>query len=165
MHITKIQSNNTLVKQQTPSFNGLWGYKPPLQMRNYSENGDRKFLPRGMELFIIDRFYPFADDSKEIIEKEMNEASKKGYVSRDTRMVPISKTKIILEKALPFTRAEYLAYKSKNMQSNIIELSATDKKIENVLGQLMNGLSSYTNEYKNPTFKEKLMLVLRKFVK
>ena len=165
MYITKIQSNNILVKQQTPSFNGLWGYKPPLQMRSCSESGDRKFLPRGMELFIVDRFYPFADDSKEIIAEEMNEASKKGYVFRDTKMVPLSKTKTILEKALPFTRAEYLAYKSKNMQSNIIELSATDKKIENVLEQLMNGLSSYKNEYKNPTFKEKLMLVLRKFVK
>jgi hypothetical protein len=167
MHITKIQSNNTLVRQQTPSFNGLWGYKPynkPL-MRGCSENGYNSSLPRGMELFKIDRFYPFADDSKEIIVKEMDEALTKGYVSRGTKRVPLSKTDTIIENALPFTRAEYLAYKSKNMQSNIIKLSATDKKIENFLEDLMNGLSSYKNEYKNPTFKEKLLLVLHKFVK
>lgn len=167
MHITKIQSNNTLVRQQTPSFNGLWGYKPynkPL-MRGCSENGYNSSLPRGMELFKIDRFYPFADDSKEIIVKEMNEALTKGYVSRGTKRVPLSKTDTIIENALPFTRAEYSAYKSKNMQSNMIKLSATDKKIENFLEDLMNGLSSYKNEYKNPTFKEKLLLVLHKFVK
>ena len=167
MHIKKIQSNDALVKQQAPSFNGLWGYKPyniPL-MRVDSENGYRYSLPRGMELFKIDRFYPFADDSKEIIDKEMNEASTKGYVSRGTKKVPLSKKGTIIEKSLPFTRVEYLAYKSKNMQCNIIELSVTDKKIENFLEELMNGLSSYKNEYKNPTFKEKLLLALRKFVK
>ena len=51
------------------------------------------------------------------------------------------------------------------MQSKIIELSAAEKKVENFLEPLMKGLSSYKNQYKNPTFKEKLMVALRKCVK
>ena len=160
--------NNTLVNQQTPAFNGLWGFKTynkqPVR-EGFSTHGYRNSLPRCMELYQIDRFYPFADDSKEIIDKEMNEALKKGFVSRGTEKVPFSKTGAILEEALPFTRAEYMAYKSKNMQSKIIELSAVEKKVENFLEPLMKGLSSYKNKYKNPTLKEKLMITLRKYMK
>ncbi|MBQ8167865.1 hypothetical protein IJZ97_00400 [bacterium] len=70
-----------------------------------------------------------------------------------------------LEKTLPFTRSEYLRYKSKNMQSKIFELSTTDKKIEFFLEPLMKGLSSYKNQYKEATSAEKLKLVLRRCVK
>ena len=159
--------NNSLTNQQTPAFKGLWGFqtynKQPV--RDGFGNGYRNSLPRGMELYQIDRFYPFADDSKEVIDKEMNESLMKGFVSRSEEKIPFSKTGVTLEKALPFTRAEYSAYKSKNMQSKIIELSAAEKKVENFLEQLMKGLSSYKNQYKNPTFKEKLMVALRKCVK
>lgn len=150
------------------SFNGLWGFKTynkqPVR-EGFSTHGYRNSLPTGLELFQIDRFYPFADDSKEVIEKEMNEALKKGFVSRGTEKVPFSKSGVILEEVLPFTRAEYMAYKSKNMQSKIIELTAVEKNIENFLVPLMKGLSSYKNQYKEATFVDKFKFALRKCIK
>lgn len=151
----------------TTSFGGLWGFKtynkPPA--RDGFGNGYRNTLPITLELFQIDKFYPFADDSKEVIEKEMNECLNNGFVNRGQEKIPFSKTGISQEKALPFTRSEYLAYKSKNMQSKIIELSAVEKKIENFLEPLMKGLSSYKNQYKEATFVEKFKFALRKCVK
>ena len=150
------------------SFNGLWGFKTyekqPLK-ENFSSHGYRNNLPRGVELFQIDKFYPFADDSKEAIEKEMKACLNKGFISRGNEKVPFSKTGVTLEKALPFTRAEYLAYKSKNMQSKIVGLSAAEKNIEYYLEFLMKGLSSYKNQYKEATLLEKIKFVLLKFLK
>ena len=159
--------NNSLANQQPLAFKGLWGFQTYNKqlVRDGFGNGYRNSLPRVMELYQINRFYPFADDSKEVIEKEMNAALKRGFVSRGEEKIPFSKTGTTLEKALPFSRAEYMAYKSKNMQSKIIELSAAEKKVENFLEPLIKGLSSYKNQYKNPTFKEKLMVALRKCVK
>ena len=85
--------NNSLTNQQTPAFKGLWGFqtynKQPV--RDGFGNGYRNSLPRGMELFQIDRFYPFADDSREVIDKEMNESLMKGFVSRSEEKIPFSK--------------------------------------------------------------------------
>ena len=47
------------------------------------------------------------------------------------------------------------------MQSKIIELTPVEKEIEYFLEPLMRGLSSYKNQYKNPTFKEKVLALLR----
>ena len=147
---------------------GLWGFKTyekqPLK-ENFSSHGYRNNLPRGVELFQIDRFYPFADDSKEAIEKEMKACLNKGFISRGNEKVPFAKTGVTLEKALPFTRAEYLAYKSKNMQSKIVGLSASEKNIEYFLEPLIKGLSSYKNRYKEATFVEKFKMALLKFLK
>lgn len=150
------------------AFNGLWGFKTynkqPVR-EGFSTHGYRNSLPTGLELFQIDKFYPFADDSKEVIEKEMKEALKKGFVSRGEEKIPFSKTGATLEKALPFTRAEYSAYKSKNMQSKIIELTAVEKNIENFLESLMKGLSSYKNKYKEATLVDKFKFALSKCIK
>ena len=102
---------------------------------------------------------------KEAIEKEMKACLNKGFISRGNEKVPFSKTGVTLEKALPFTRAEYLAYKSKNMQSKIVGLSAVEKNIEDYLEFLMKGLSSYKNQYKEATLLEKIKFVLLKFLK
>lgn len=150
------------------SFNGLWGFKTyekqPLK-ESFSSHGYRNNLPRGVELFQIDRFYPFADDSTEVIEKEIKECLNNGFISRGKEKVPFSKTGVTLEKALPFTRAEYLAYKSKNMQSKIAGLSASEKNIEYYLESLVKGLTSYKNQYRNATFVEKFKMALLKFLK
>lgn len=145
------------------SFNGLWGFetyhKQPVK-ESFSSFGYINPLPRCIELFQIDKYYPFADDTKEVIAKEMEECLNNGFVNRGAEKVPFSKTGVTLEKALPFTRSEYLAYKSKNMQSKFINLSAIENKIEYFLEPLMKGLSSYKNQYKEPTFWEKLKLNL-----
>ena len=149
------------------SFNGLWGFKTynKQPLREGVTYAYRNPFPYGLELFQIDRFYPFADDSKEAVEREMKECLNKGFVSRGNEKIPFAKTCVSLEQTLPFTRAEYLAYKSKNMQSSKIELSLVEKKIEQFLEPLMKGLSSYKNQYKAPTFKENLIASLRKCVK
>ena len=55
------------------SFKGLWGFKTynkqPVR-ESFSNNGYRNQLPRTLELFQIDKYYPFADESKELNEKE-----------------------------------------------------------------------------------------------
>ena len=151
------------------SFNGLWGFKTynkqPVR-ENFSGNGYRNPLPRGIiELYQIDKFYPFADDSKEVIEKEMRESLSNGFVKRGEEKIPFSETGVTLEKALPFTRSEYSSYKAKNMQSKIFELSAAEKKIEIFLEQMVKGLSSYKNRYKEATFVDRCKLALHKLVK
>ena len=150
------------------SFKGLWGFKTynkqPIR-ESFSNNGYRNQLPRTLELFQIDKYYPFADESKELIEKEMKKCLNNGFLSRGEEKIPFSEAGVTLEKTLPFTRSEYLAYKSKNMQSKILELSPTEKKIELFLEPIMKGLSSYKNRYKEATFAEKFKFALRRCVK
>ena len=52
------------------SFNGLWGFKTynKQPLREGVTYAYRNPFPYGLELFQIDRFYPFADDSKEAVE-------------------------------------------------------------------------------------------------
>jgi len=160
---------NVNLYQQKPVFTGLWGYatynKQPLNI-DFASHGYTNFLPRTLELFQIDKFYPFADDSSELINKEVSEGLKNGVRNSGGQIVPFSqKGALKIQKPLPFTRAEYLAYKAKNMQSKAIELSAAEKTIEYFLEPIFKGLRSYKNQYKELTPTEAFVLKLSKLAK
>ena len=119
-----MEIRNLKSTQGNPSFNGLWGNKAYMKTPPHVINGctlevTRNGIPVPIVVNQIDKFYPFADDSKDIIEKEVKEGLKNGVKDRDGYIIPFSEAgKVEIKEALPFTRAEFEAYKTKNLQSN-----------------------------------------------
>ena len=157
------------LNQSQISFSGLWGNKTYMKdlvhFDSYLEF--HQGLPVPIELNEIDKFYPFADDTKELIEKEIKEGFKKGVKDADGAMRPFAEIgKVKVQKSLPFTRSEYLAYKAKECKG--IKLTGAEKDIEHIFDRMMMGLSSYKNKKTMPkctTLVSKIKVVLQKIVK
>ena len=147
-----MEIRNLNSSQENTSFKGLWGnktyMKTPPKFNGCTVEVIKNGLPVPIVLNQIDKFYPFADDTKDIIEKEIKEGLKNGVKDRDGYIIPFSEPgKVEIKEALPFTRAEFEAYKTKNLQSKSILLSEAEKEIEYFLDRLMLGLISHKNQY------------------
>ena len=129
--------------QNYNTFNGLWG-TAARETSCYNPLG-------AVELFRIDRFYPFADDSDKVIADELKAGQINGVQNPHGEFFPKFKlADITIEEKLPFTRAEYEAYKLKDgMKLKKANLTTKEEQIEDYMYyRTLHGLNMYRNMYK-----------------
>lgn len=123
-----------------------------------NQNSFRGLLGRkmahGCEMFaeqrMVDRYYPFPGETPKQTEAAI--AYIKSIVFDHYKRGPYAQGEITIQPVLPFTKEEYVAYKSKD--NAVLEkglLTEKDRLIERFFRlESCNGLCSYLNEYREP---------------